>query len=222
MGVHDNHRERLRRRFEENGASFEAHQLLELLLFYSVPRVDTNPTAHALMDTFGGLREVLDAPVSELKKVRGMGENSALLIKLVQRLAAAYAGPEPRGAVILRDSAAAGAYLVPRFLGERDEVVYVLCLDAKGKLLSCSEAGRGGIGSSDVDVRRIAEEAISRNAVSVILAHNHPSGLAIPSEMDQITTKKLSYALNLLQINLLDHIIVADRDWVSMADSGML
>lgn len=222
MGVHDNHRERLRRRFEDSGASFEPYQLLELLLFYSIPRSDTNPTAHALIDTFGGLREVLDAPVSELKKVPGVGESSALLIKLVQRLAVVYAEPDNRGAVILRDSASAGAYLVPKFLGERDEIVYMLCLDAKGKLLGSGEIGRGGIESSDVDVRKIAEEAFRHNAVSVILAHNHPSGVALPSEQDEKTTRELSYALRLLHINLLDHIIVADRDWVSLADSGML
>ena len=73
-----------------------------------------------------------------------------------------------------------------------------------------------------MDVRKIAEEAFRHNAVSVILAHNHPSGVALPSEQDEKTTRELSYALRLLHINLLDHIIVADRDWVSLADSGML
>ena len=102
---------------------------------------------------------------------------------------------------------------------DRDKM---LCLDAKGKLLGSGEIGRGGIESSDVDVRKIAEEAFRHNAVRVILAHNHPSGVALPSEQDEKTTRELSYALRLLHINLLDHIIVADRDWVSLADSGML
>ncbi len=222
MGIHDHHRDRLRRRFAAGSEGFEPHQLLELLLFYSVPRADTNPAAHALLDTFGGLREVLDAPLAELKKVPGIGENSALLIKLIQRMAVAYTEPDGQKALILHSSADAGAYLMPKFLGERDEVAYLLCLDAKGKLLGCSEVGRGGACSTELDFRRVVETALSRNAVGVILAHNHPSGVALPSHSDEMTTRNLLRTLRMMQITLMDHIIVSDRDWVSMADSGML
>lgn len=223
MGVHDNHRERMRRRFiESGGADFEEYQLLELILYYSIPRSDTNPIAHELIAHFGSLKAVFDAKTDELCKIAGIGERSAVLIKLMQRAAVAYIEPDKKRAVIVRDSSIAGAYLVPKYLGEREEVVYLLCLDSKGKLLGCSEVGRGDVNSSGVDFRKVVEIALAKNAVSVIISHNHPSGVALPSRSDTLTTQNLKKALALVNITLSDHIIVSDQDWVSMADSAMM
>jgi DNA repair protein RadC len=222
MGVHDEHRRRLRRQFQEAGESFAPHQLLELLLCYAVPRVDTNPAAHGLVDAFGGIRGVLDAPEEELRKVPGVGEKSAQLIKLAQQLAISYAREEEDGVVIVSGSAAAGELLVPKFLGKRQEMVYMLSLDARSRLLGCDEVAQGSVDSLELDLRRVAEIALRHNAVSIVLAHNHPSGVALPSQSDVLTTSSLSRALKPLRIALVDHIIVSGWDWTSMADSNLI
>ena len=115
-----------------------------------------------------------------------------------------------------------GAYLLQRFIGERREVVYQLCLDRKGKLLACKRLGEGGVASADLDIRKLMENAILTSASAVILAHNHPSGIALPSQEDYGVTDRARKALATIGVALTDHIIVADGDYVSMADSGYL
>ena len=108
------------------------------------------------------------------------------------------------------------------FSGERNEVVYQLCLDRKGKLLTCKRLGEGGISSAPLDVRKLVENAILNNASAVILAHNHPSGVAAPSPEDFAATEQARAALATIQVPLADHIVVADRDFISFAESGFL
>jgi DNA repair protein RadC len=194
--------------------------MLELLLFYAIPRKDTNPLAHRLLQRFGSLAGVLDAPLDELRKVDGVGENAATLLKLVPQLAQQYEISKNDGVKILDTTTKAGNYLVPYFFGERDEVVYLLCLDAKCKVLACRELFRGGITSATVSARKIVEMAIGCNATSVVLAHNHPSGVALPSREDEAATRSIQRALDAVDILLADHIVVADGDFVSMADNG--
>ncbi|MGE4353663.1 MAG: RadC family protein [Oscillospiraceae bacterium] len=213
----------MRKRFTDaKGEDFNEHELLELLLFNSIPRGDTNAVAHELINTFGGIKEVFDASIHDLKKVKGIGERSAILIKLAQKLAVSYIKPDNRKPVIMCDSETAGAYLVPKYIGAQEEIIYMLSLDGKGKLLSCDEVHRGSINSADINFRKVVEIAIAKRAVGVIIAHNHPSGVAMPSPEDSIATRELKRALALLNVTLLDHIIVADSDWVSMADSGLV
>ena len=100
------------------------------------------------------------------------------------------------------------------------ETVFLLCLDAKCKVLCCKEVGEGSVNSAAISVRRIVEVALASNATTVVLAHNHPSGLAIPSEEDIPTTRRVAAALNTVEIILADHIVVADDDFVSMVQSG--
>ena len=113
-----------------------------------------------------------------------------------------------------------GRYLLPLFYGKRNEVVYLLCLDAKCKVLSCKMIGEGSVNSAGVPIRRIVEMALAANATSVVLAHNHPSGLAFPSDADIQTTRRVAVALDAVEIGLLDHIVVADDDYISMAQAG--
>ena len=223
MSIHDGHRARLRQRFLKHGLdSFDDHTVIELLLFYAVPRGDTNPAAHALMDRFGSLSAVFDAPMDSLMGVPGVGESAATLIRLVPQIARRYGISKARTDDIVEDSHAAGVYLAPLFTAARDELVYLLCLDAKCKVLDCALVCRGGVSSASFSVRQVAETAIACNASSVILAHNHLSGIAVPSQQDLQTTAKLARALKLLDVTLADHLVFADGDWVSMADSGML
>ena len=224
MGVHDGHREKMRRRFLSGGLEhFADHEALELLLYYAIPRKDTNPIAHALMDRYGSLSAVLAAPVEDLQKVEGIGESAAILLKLVPRICyKARLADAERQDLILDTTPRAGAYLLERFYGEQNEVIYQLCLDRKGKLVACKRLGSRNIGSAALDIRRLVENAIHSNASSVILAHNHPSGVALPSSEDFTATERAKQALATIEVELLDHIIVADETFVSMADSGYL
>jgi DNA repair protein RadC len=211
----------MKRRFLEHGIeSFEEHHVLELLLFYALPRVDVNPLVHNLINRFGSLAAVFDAPIDELIKVDGVGRNTATLIKLMPQVARRYMISRASLSDILDTTEKAGRYLLPRFFGERDEVVYLVSLDAKCKVLNCRLMFRGSVNSASVSIRKIVETALSFNATSVILAHNHTSGIALPSREDQMTTRRVEAALKAVDIVLADHIIVADEDFVSLADSG--
>ena len=223
MGIHDGHREKMRQRFMTGGLdAFADHEILELLLYYAIPRRDTNPIAHALMERYGSLPAVLAAPMEDLKRTEGIGESAAVLLHLVpqvcRRARLAQVGEDQ----VLNSSERAGAYLLECFDGEGREVIYQLCLDRKGKLLACKRLGEGSVASADLDVRRLVENAILTGASAVILAHNHPSGVALPSDGDYTATMRVRAALNAIGIELADHIIVADGDFVSMADSGYL
>ena len=224
MGIHDGHREKMRARFLTSGLDgFADHEALELLLYYAIPRQDTNPIAHALMERYGSLSGVMAAPIEDLQKVKGIGENAAILLKMVPRLChKARLADAHRQELVLNTAARAGAYLMEHFAGETHEVIYELCLDRKGKLLVCKRLGEGSVASADLDVRRLVENAILTGASAVILAHNHPSGVALPSDGDYTATMRVRAALNAIGIELADHIIVADGDFVSMADSGYL
>ena len=221
MSIHADHRQRVRQRFLENGLEgFNDIQVLELLLFYAIPRQDTNPVAHALLDHFGSLSQVMEAPVEELKKVKGMGENSAAFLSLVTAVGRYYQVDKAKQIKILPTVEDCGRYLVPYFHGRRNETVFLLCLDAKCKVICCKEIGEGSVNSAGVPIRRIVETALGVAATTVVLAHNHPSGLALPSGEDVETTRRIAAALNAVEINLADHIVVADEDFVSVAQSG--
>ena len=218
---HKGHRERLKLRFLESGLdSFTDVQALELLLFYAIPQKDTNPIAHALLDRFGSLSQVLDAPLEALKKVPGISDHSASLLRLVTELARFYQVDSAQRTEVLTSLDACGRYLVPRFFGRKVETVFLLCLDAKCKVLCCREIGEGSVNAASISVRKVVEAALSANATSVVLAHNHPSGVALPSADDVQTTRRIAAALSAVEVKLIDHIVVAEGDFISMAQSG--
>ena len=221
MSIHDGHRQRLKDRFLREGLDgFTDIQVLELLLFYVVPRKDTNPIAHDLLDCFGSLARVLDAPVIRLTEVNGISENGATFLKLVREIERRYALSQGEE-IILNTIEDCCEYLTRFFKSKRNETVFLLSLDAKLKLLSCREVGEGSVNYASVPIRRCVEMALEDGATSVILAHNHPSGLAVPSGDDIVTTRRLAMALSAVEIQLVDHIVVADDDYVSMVQSGI-
>ena len=223
MSVHDGHRERMKNKLLEAGLdAFDDHNVLELLLFYSMPRKDTNPLAHELFNHFGSLEAVFEAPADELQKISGIGENTVALIKLIPEVCRRYAIDKNRSDNVLDSAEKAGKFLVPRYLFERDEVVYIICLDAKCKVLCCKELFRGVANTAEISIRKIAELALAKNAASVIISHNHTSGIALPSYEDEVTTKRIKSALSSMGITLSDHIVVADDDFISMAESGLM
>ena len=219
--IHRGHRERLKQRFLEEGLdNFTDIQVLELLLFYAIPRSDTNPIAHGLLSHFGSLSQVLEADVEELKKVPGIGDHAATLLALVIDLCRYYQVNCAQQTQMLTTLEDCGKYLVPRFFGRTKETVFLLCLDAKCKVLCCKEIGEGSVNTASVSVRKVVETALAANATTVVLAHNHPSGIAVPSNEDIQTTRRIAAALNAVEIYLADHIVVADGDYVSMVQSG--
>ena len=222
MGIHDGHREKMRHRFCETGLEgFADHEALELLLYYAIPRRDTNELAHRLLTRYGSLSALLQAPIEDLRRVEGVGESAAVLLKLVPAFvykAQRSAGQE----TVLNSTEKAGRYLLSCFAGERNEVIYQLCLDRKGKLLARKRLSEGGSAAAELNIRRLVENALLSSASAVILSHNHPSGIALPSREDYATTQQAQDALRTIGVELLDHIIVAEDDYVSLADSGIL
>jgi len=220
--LHRGHRQRLKERFLREGLdNFEEHQVLELLLFYGIPQRDTNDIAHELIAKFGSLSRVLEATPEELSQVPYVGENVSTLFKLVTEVSRYYQVSCAMREVILNHIDDCGRYLTPFFYGRQQEMVFLLCLDAKRKVLGCEKVGQGGVNSAGVPVRQIVETALKLNASTAILAHNHPSGLALPSREDVQTTRRVAAALDAVEVELTDHIVVADNDWVSMAQSGL-
>lgn len=223
MGIHDGHREKVRQRFLNGGLdSFADHEALEILLFYAIPRKNTNEIAHHLMERYGSLSAVMSAPLEDLEKVPGIGESAAILLRLVPQLCRKARLADAGQETIFKTNEQAGNYLLECFAGERNEIVYMLCLDRKGKLLACKRLTEGNVSSADLNIRLLVETALLTSASEVILAHNHPSGVALPSDDDYATTAMVQAALAPIGVKLADHIIVADGDYVSMSDSGYL
>lgn len=222
MSIHDGHRKRVVQRFQNEGLdSFNQVQMLELLLFYCVPRKDTNELAHSLIDRFGSVSKVMDAPMSELMKISGVGENVATFLHLVKEAGRYYQVDSIRKGVQVSSVEDCGRYMMPYFIGRQVETVFLLCLNANCSVISCREVGEGEINSAIISPRTIVEMALAEKASTVVLAHNHPSGVAIPSQEDVVATKRLAAALATVEVTLFDHLIIADDDYVSLAQSGL-
>ena len=220
--MHSGHRERLKKKFIKYGAdSLETHELLELLLFYGIPRKDTNELAHVLINTFGSLPQVFDAPINRLLKINGIGESTAVLIRLVSKLSRVYAEKnyETNNKRLKKEQIE--KIILNKFIGRIKEHVVLALFDAKRNLMFCDVISQGSFGSTGVHTRDIIELALKFNATKAIISHNHPSGIALPSREDIETTVELKNALKLIEVKLVDHIIVADNDYVSIADSEL-
>ncbi len=222
MSIHSGHRDRLRSRFLREGLdNFEEVNALELLLFYCIPRKDTNELAHALLSHFGSFHQVLDATPEELMAVPGIGEGTATFLPLISAACRYYRVNQANDGSALNTIEKCGDYLVNYFHSRKNETVILLCLDAKCKKIVCREIGEGSVNSASISIRRVVEIALGVKATFVVLAHNHPSGVAVPSAEDVQTTKMIARSLNAVGISLTDHIVVADDDYVSMVQSGL-
>ena len=221
MSIHAGHRSRVKTEFLARGLEgWPDHRVLELLLFYAIPQGDVNALAHELIERFGSLSGVLDASADELKKVPGVGEHTAVLLRLIPALGGRY--QEQRGSFgcLVNTSEEAAAVLAPYFYGARNEMVYILCLDGKRKLLGVRKLSEGCIDAAEINIRRLMEEIMALRAVRVCLAHNHISSLALPSRADWVATDRLQILLESVGVLLVDHIIFVDDDAVSLAASG--
>lgn len=219
--IHTGHRKRAKGEFLARGLEgMPDHKVLELLLFYAIPQGDVNPLAHELLAQFGSLSAVFNATHEQLMAVKGVGENTATLLRLVTAVGGRYLQDRVSGKDVYTESWQFEELLTPCFFGARNEMAYLVCLDAKRKLISCKKLSEGDAMSTDVSIRRVVSEALACNAVYVVLAHNHMTGIALPSPEDRVTTKRLFNLLREVEIRLLDHYIIVDDDMVSMRQSG--
>lgn len=222
MSLNEGHRQRVKNRFLAEGLdAFEEVHVLELLLFYCIPQSDTKPLARELITHFGSLAQVLEATPEELQKIKGIKTHTATFLNLITAVSRYYQVHRTSQATVLNTIEKCGRFLLPYFIGRPKETVYLLCMDAKCKVLCCREVGTGSVNSAGVSVRKIVETALGVNATTVILAHNHPSGLALPSGDDVMTTRRIAAALQAVEIVLADHIVIADEDYVSLVQSGL-
>lgn len=220
--VHKNHRQRVRKKFLQNGLdSFEIHEALEFLLFYCVPYKNTSILAHQLIDSFGSLSAVFDAPFDALTEF-GLTETQASLIKLLPEMSRLYIDDKHNNTDKVFDYEKAGESVLRKFIGRENEHVLLLLLDAKGKEVFCGIVSKGSLNDTSLPIRKIVDFSLRFNAKSAIIAHNHPSGVALPSRDDIESTKNVKSALDLIGVRLLDHFIVADNDYVSLAQSRIL
>lgn len=223
LSAHAGHRERMRKRFREQGIdAFEDHEVLEILLYFAVPQKNTNELAHLLLHTFGSLADVLNAPEEELSRVPGVGESTVMLLKFIPQLFRRYSESAKQGIRRICTFEEAGEYFFPKFLGRENEMVFLMLLDGRGKLLYCDAINEGSVNASNIYIRDVVRLAVRYNASSAVLAHNHPSGTCLPSTQDLETTRCVAAALQSVEVLLMDHIIVGGENYLSLAESGIL
>ena len=214
MNEHADHRQRMKARFLENGLDiFDEHQVIELLLFFGIPRRDTNVIAHRLIKRFGSLRDVLDAPYEELITIDGIGEHAATLIKLSAELSRRYLISESLDTERFDTVDKLGKFLINLFLGKRNEEVHVLTFNGKMEMLSCDKLADGLSNLVSFSVKPLIESAILTHASGIVLAHNHPGGIASPSGSDISLTDQLMYMCDQISIPLIEHFVVAGNSY---------
>ncbi len=219
---HDGHRERLKNRFEKEGLrKFEPHNVLEMALFYVIPRKDTNEIAHDLIDRFGSFSEVLDAPVYELEKVNGIGHNAAVFISFLKEIHSYYQDDKVNGGEYYGREEIS-EYIFARLSCLTEEHVMVVCVDNTMKMICADIICKGSVNSTAFSIREIVNCALRHNAVAIILAHNHPRGYPLPSRDDLDTTKAVRDALASVSVALLDHIICSPKEKSSLASVEQL
>ncbi len=219
----EGHRDRLKKRFLQEGMDhFPDHTILELLLIFGLPGEGANELAHRLIERFGSFSQVFRANYEQLLEVPGMTANAAILFKMMPQVSRRYIEQLAPPAGLLNSSEKIGEFLIPKFLGRSEEAVLLLCLDNACRLLRYEWIGEGGLSQAAFDVRRIVETVYQYKALNAVLAHNHPNGLARPSSQDVRITETLASILKPVGIELLDHFIVAGKDYVSMMELGYL
>lgn len=221
--IHANHRFRMRQRVRENGLeSLQEHEALEYLLFYAIPRKDTNELAHRLIQHFGSFCRVLEASEEELQKVEGIGPSTANFLHMLLEAWRYYALHKRDIRKPLKTCGDCLEYVRPLFMGYQDELFFLVALDSECHPLRTILISKGLPNKVSFDSQAVARSAVAVHCTQVLLAHNHPSGPAMPSIADQETTDYLAGFLGPLGIDIYDHIIVTPTDWLSFKQTGRI
>lgn len=219
------HRERLRVRFRKSGfAGFAQHEVVELLLTLAIPRSDVKQQAKALLKRFGSLREILDAPPTELRSVEGIGEVAAISLKVIREAATLYLQESSREVEILRDPERLSDFWRMQIGHLKHEVFAVAYLDSAYRLLrdGVETLQEGTVDRAAVYPRRVVEAALKREAAALVLAHNHPNGNVEPSEQDKVVTRAIVLAAETISLRVVDHLIVSASESFSFRKAGLL
>ncbi len=220
VNPHKNHRRRMKQQFVRGGIDqYEPHQVLELLLFFAIPQRDTNLLAHRLLDHFGDLASVLDADYEELCRIDGISEHSATLLILCGQLLARY-HKEKKRRQKFSSFDDIHEYLCAQLANEKRETVLLLSLNNRSEMINCSIVRTGTVNATETSTRELVQVALRDRATAVVVAHNHPAGLALPSAEDVEATKKFLAAFQMMEIEVLDHVIVAQEGTFSMRGSA--
>ncbi len=217
------HRKRLREKFIKSGLKgFHDYEIIELLLSLGIPRRDCKQQAKEAIKKFKTLRGVLEAPPEELQQIEGIGSHSAFGIKLVQEVAREFLKEKIIDKPIYKSTQEIFDYLYHSMRDLKKEVFKVLYLNSQNQIIETADLFEGTISSSSVSPREVIESAIKNSAVSLIFVHNHPSGNPEPSKSDKELTRDLVYAGSIMQIRVLDHIIIGNDRYYSLAGEGLI
>jgi len=220
-GDHAGHRARLRERFIKTGGQGLAdYEVIELLLTFAVPRRDTKPIAKELFRRFKNIQSIMEAPLEELTKVTGVGENAAFLIKFFLEAPAYYLRERIKKREYLHSAGEVLEYLQVSMMSLKHEVFRVIFLNAKNEIITTENLHEGTLNHALVYPRKIIEKALHFNASGLIFVHNHPSGHAKPSPQDHEITRNLVFAARMMDIEVFDHIIIGHGDYYSFAEEG--
>ncbi|MEM9332370.1 MAG: DNA repair protein RadC [Pseudomonadota bacterium] len=211
------HRARVKKKFREIGPDgLEDYELLELLLFRSIPRRDTKPLAKQLISQFGSFSEVLNAPAERLAEVKGMGDGVITDLKIVKAAASAILRGDVRDKPLLGSWSAVLDYCRASMAFEEREQFRILFLDKKNRLIRDEVQQEGTVDHTPVYPREVIKRALDLAATAIILVHNHPSGDPTPSNADIEMTKRIDEIASSLGIAVHDHIIIAKEGHTSM------
>ena len=212
------HRERIKNKFKKEGLKpFLDHEVLELLLTYSIPRKDTKKLAWDLLKNFGSLSGVLDASYFELQKAKGLGPQSAMLINVARELITRYSYDVIKKRRSISNQEELYNYCITHLQNKKQEFFEVLFLDIKTRLIATEILAEGNIDRAAISPRRFVELVLKHGARYVICVHNHPSGDPSPSNEDSLITVKLKDVLEILSVTLVDHIIIGAGKIYSLA-----
>ncbi len=221
--VHKNHRKRMRKRFLEQGfEGFADHEILEILLYYAIPRINTNPLAHEILKKYKTLYNVFNAPVSELTKFEGLGEAGANFLKMIPAISRLYESTLCENELLLHNTEAIGQYAVSLLKGQKNEKFALICVNSNRRVRWGGIILEGTIDQIEAYPREVAKEVLKHNAKTVIFAHNHTNGSIMPSEADKNATRVLADVLKGIGVVTLDHIIVSQNRYYSMAEMGFI
>ncbi len=219
----EGHRDRMRARIlAGQGETMADYELLEMMLFIALPRVDTKTLAKTLIARFGSYSAVIAAPPEELVQVKGIGESAVATLKVVQLAAQRLARAEVLDRPVLSNWDRLMDYLHTVLARERVEQFRVLFLDTRNRLLADEAQAKGTVNHTPVYPREVVKRALELKATALILVHNHPSGDPTPSRDDLEMTQEVKRAAMALSIVLHDHVIVGNGKWLSFRREGLL
>jgi DNA repair protein RadC len=223
--INKGHRKRMRQRYIKSGGleTFAEHEIVEMLLYYTIPRRDTNKIAHEVVKEFGNsLHNLFEASPKQIMSRTGLSEASAVILSMIPHLAQKYQYSKWERRVVFSNSAQLGNYAKIPFIGQSVECFYMLCLDSRMALRGVELLERGTLDWVELYPRKIVDYALINKSTYVVLAHNHPSGCRIISRADVDATVSIMGQLAPFNIYVLDHIIVAGEEYISFAERGIL